>query len=56
MASTEAVFVSLVLLAGGAVSADEAVADVVSVEVSGRQVSITCRDGERCGERTAQRR
>ena len=47
VATAEAVFVSLVVLSGAPVTAEEAVADVASVEVSGRQVTIACRDGER---------
>ncbi len=45
--SAEAIFVSLVVLAGGAPDVTEALADIARVEVSGRQVTITCRDGER---------
>jgi hypothetical protein len=47
MAATEAIFVSLVVLSGRALDADEAIADIAGVEVSGRQVSIVCRDDER---------
>ena len=47
MGSTEAIFVSLVVLSGRALTPDEAIADIAGVEVLGRQVSIVCRDDER---------
>jgi hypothetical protein len=42
----EAVFVSLVVLSGGRLTEGEALADIVRVDVSGRQVVVSCRDGE----------
>ena len=42
MAATEGIFVSLVVLSGRALAAEEAIADIAGIEVSGRQVSIAC--------------
>ena len=47
MPATEAVFVSLVVLARGSLTVEDAIGEISRVEVSGRQVSITRRDGER---------
>ena len=47
MAAAEAIFVSLVVLSGVPVDAETCIADVVRVEIAGRQVEIECRDGER---------
>ena len=46
-ASPEAIYVSLVALAGRRILPHEAMAEVPRVEVTGRQVLICCRDGER---------
>jgi hypothetical protein len=46
-ACPEAIYVSLVVQAGRRVLPQEAMADVLRVEVSGRQVLVHCRDGER---------
>jgi hypothetical protein len=44
--SPEAVYVSLVVLSGGRIDSQEILAGIGSIEVSGRQVAIACRDGE----------
>ena len=45
-ASPETVYVSLVVLSGSRIDANEILAEIRTVQVSGRRVLITCRDGE----------
>jgi hypothetical protein len=44
--SAEAVYVSLVVITGERFEPEEALADIGAVQVSGRQVLVSCRDGE----------
>jgi hypothetical protein len=45
-ASAEAVYVSMVVLAGTPIDPNQILEGILAVEVSGRQVAIACRDGE----------